>query len=61
MSFNLAVILRETASASPDKPAAVFTGGQLTYGELDALSDRLAAGRRAGSMAAPAEGRSWSG
>jgi long-chain acyl-CoA synthetase len=44
MSFNLAVMLRESASASPDKPVAVFTGGQLTYGELDALSDRLAAG-----------------
>jgi len=44
MSFNLAVILRETATASPDKPVAVFAGGQLTFGELDALSDRLAAG-----------------
>jgi long-chain acyl-CoA synthetase len=44
MSFNLAVMLRESASASPDKPVAVFTGGQLTYGELDELSDRLAAG-----------------
>lgn len=44
MSFNLAVILRETASATPGSLAAVFTGGQLTYGELDELSDRLAAG-----------------
>src|ERR1022692_3621555 len=44
MSFNLAVILRETASASPGKPVALFPGGQLAYGELDALSDRLAAG-----------------
>ena len=43
MNFNLAVILRETASATPDKPVAVYDGGQLTYGELDALSDRLAA------------------
>ena len=44
MNFNLAVILRETASAHPDKNVAVFDGGQLTYGELDALSDRFAAG-----------------
>jgi long-chain acyl-CoA synthetase len=43
MSFNLAVILRETAQASPDKPVAVYAGGQLSYRELDALSDRLAA------------------
>ncbi len=46
MNFNLAVILRETAFASPDKPAAVYPGGSLTYGELDALSGRLAAGLR---------------
>jgi long-chain acyl-CoA synthetase len=43
MSFNLAVILRETAQASPGKPVAVYAGGQLSYRELDALSDRLAA------------------
>jgi long-chain acyl-CoA synthetase len=42
MSFNLAVILTETASATPGKAAAVYPGGQLTYGELDAQSDRLA-------------------
>ena len=61
MSFNLAVMLRETASATPGSLAAVFTGGQLTYGELDELSDRLAAGpgqgrarprRRGGAAAA---------
>ena len=44
MSFNLAVILSETAAASPDKAASLHAGGQLTYAELDALSDRLAAG-----------------
>jgi len=44
MSFNLAVILRETASATPGQAAAVYEGGRLSYGELDALSDRLAAG-----------------
>ncbi len=44
MSFNLAVILAETASARPDRPVAVYDGGQLTYRELDELSGRLAAG-----------------
>ncbi len=44
MNFNLAVILRETASAAPDRPAALYSGGQLSYGDLDMLSDRLAAG-----------------
>src|SRR6266567_7604511 len=43
MGFNLAVILSETAHSSPDRPVAVFTGGQLTYRELDKASDRLAA------------------
>jgi long-chain acyl-CoA synthetase len=50
MNFNLAVILRETASSSPGRPAAVYAGGQLTYGELDAASDRLAAGLRAAGI-----------
>jgi acyl-CoA synthetase (AMP-forming)/AMP-acid ligase II len=44
MSFNLAVILSETAQSSPDQPVAVFAGGELTYRELDQASDRLAAG-----------------
>src|SRR5689334_18549612 len=43
MSFNLAVILSESAHAVPDKPVTVFDGGQLTYGQLDQASDRLAA------------------
>jgi long-chain acyl-CoA synthetase len=44
MSFNLAVILSETAAASPDKAAVIHGDGRLTYAELDVLSDRLAAG-----------------
>jgi long-chain acyl-CoA synthetase len=31
------------AHAAPDKPVAVFDGGQLTYRQLDQASDRLAA------------------
>jgi long-chain acyl-CoA synthetase len=50
MNFNLAIMLSETASATPDKPVVVFDGGQLTYGELDALSDRLAAGLEAAGL-----------
>jgi long-chain acyl-CoA synthetase len=43
MSFNLAVILTETARSAPDHPVAVFDGGRLTYHELDQASDRVAA------------------
>jgi long-chain acyl-CoA synthetase len=43
MSFNLAAILSETAHVAPDKPVAVFDGGQLSYRELDVASDRVAA------------------
>ena len=43
MSFNLAVILNETARSAPDRPVAVYDGGELTYAELDQASDRLAA------------------
>jgi long-chain acyl-CoA synthetase len=43
MSFNLAVILSESARRTPDHPVAVFDGGQLTYRQLDQASDRLAA------------------
>ena len=50
MNFNLAVILRETALASPDRPAAVYAGGQLSYADLDALSSRLAAGLEAAGI-----------
>jgi non-ribosomal peptide synthetase component E (peptide arylation enzyme) len=43
MSFNLSLILSETAHAAPDRPVAVFDGGRLSYRELDQASDRLAA------------------
>jgi long-chain acyl-CoA synthetase len=44
VNFNLAVILRETAQGSPKKLATILGGDRLSYGELDELSDRLAAG-----------------
>jgi len=50
MSFNLAVILSETARSSPDRPVALFTGGQLTYRQLDQASDRLAGSLAAGGI-----------
>jgi non-ribosomal peptide synthetase component E (peptide arylation enzyme) len=43
MSFNLAVILSETAHAAPDRPVAVYDGGRLTYRELDQASGLLSA------------------
>jgi acyl-CoA synthetase (AMP-forming)/AMP-acid ligase II len=51
MSFNLAVILTETARSAPNRPAAVYDGGQLTYSELDQASDRLAAALAAAGVA----------
>jgi long-chain acyl-CoA synthetase len=50
MSLNLATMLRESAMAHPGKPAALYDGGRLTYAELDALSDRFAAGLRAAGV-----------
>ncbi len=50
MSFNLATILSETARSSPDQPVALFTGGRLTYRELDKASDRLAAALTAAGL-----------
>src|SRR5689334_22390189 len=44
MTLNLALMLREAAKAHPEKPAVLFDGGALSYGELDAASDRFAAG-----------------
>jgi long-chain acyl-CoA synthetase len=43
MSFNLAVVLRESARSVPGKPAVVSEEGTLTYAELDRASDAVAA------------------
>jgi long-chain acyl-CoA synthetase len=43
-------MLRESALAHADKPVALYDGGRLTYAELQALSDRFAAGLRASGV-----------
>jgi long-chain acyl-CoA synthetase len=51
MALNIACLVRESAKQHPDKPALLFDGGSMTFGEVDALSDRLAAGLRASGFA----------
>lgn len=51
MSFNLATTLRESARSHADKPAVLVEGARVTYAELDALSDRFAAGLLARGVA----------
>ncbi len=43
MGFNLADILRQSALRVPDKTALILGDSRLGYGQLDALSDRVAA------------------
>ena len=38
MSFNLAVVLRESARSHPAKAAIVSEDGNVSYGELDAAA-----------------------
>jgi long-chain acyl-CoA synthetase len=52
MDFNLAVTLRESARRVPGKPAMVLGETTISYAELDALSDRVAANLAAGGLAA---------
>ncbi|MDG4824834.1 long-chain fatty acid--CoA ligase [Asanoa sp. WMMD1127] len=44
MTFNLSVILRESARRDPDKTAVIFGDRKVSYAELDAAADRAAAG-----------------
>ena len=44
VSFNLATILHESALAAPDSTVMRFNGETTSYGELDDLSGRFAAG-----------------
>ena len=50
MSLNLATMLHESSVAHPNKPVALYDGGRLSYAELDALSDRFAAGLRTSGL-----------
>src|SRR3954454_2115942 len=45
--FNLATILRESATKDPGKPVALLEGNPMSYGELDRASDQLATGLQA--------------
>ncbi len=42
MSFNLATILRESTAAGPHRPLVHIADTTLTYGQVDALSGRVA-------------------
>ena len=44
MSFNLAVVLRESAARHPDKPLCLLGDVALTYAQVDEMSGRVAAG-----------------
>jgi long-chain acyl-CoA synthetase len=50
VTLNLAVVLRESALAGPEKAALVHDELRLTYDHLDALSNQVAAGLRAAGV-----------
>ena len=52
MDFNLAVMLRESAHRVPGKPAVILGDTKLSYADLDALSDLVAANLAARGLAA---------
>jgi long-chain acyl-CoA synthetase len=52
MDFNLVVILRESARRVPGKPAVILGETTISYAQLDALSDRVAASLSTAGMAA---------
>ncbi len=51
MDFNLAVMLAESARREPAKPAVILGERRVSYAELDALSDRVAASLLAAGLA----------
>jgi long-chain acyl-CoA synthetase len=51
MDFNLAVMLRESARRVPDKTALILGETQVSYAQLDDLSDRVAANLAAAAVA----------
>src|SRR5260370_19394861 len=50
MSFNLATILQETATATPDAIVCRAAGSTTTYRQLDEQSGRFAAGLAAAGL-----------
>ena len=44
MSFNLATMLRESATAHPEKTLVSFLGNEITYAQVDEMSGRVASG-----------------
>jgi long-chain acyl-CoA synthetase len=46
MTFNLAVVLRESRNAHPDKPLCHIAGQNFSYAEVDNISGRIAASLR---------------
>ena len=50
MDFNLAVLLRESARRAPAKTAVILGDATLSYGQLDELSDRVAANLAAAGL-----------
>jgi long-chain acyl-CoA synthetase len=44
VSFNLSVIVRESAQSGPDRPAIIHRGGTISHRQLDEWSDRVARG-----------------
>ena len=48
--------LEQAAKTKPDQASTIFKGAVVTYGEMDALSDRLAAGEVRGERLFVADG-----
>src|SRR6202453_4016828 len=46
MTFNLAVVLRESRNAHPDKPLCHIADENFSYAEVDKISGRIAASLR---------------
>jgi long-chain acyl-CoA synthetase len=52
MDFNLAIMVRESARRTPAKPAVILGETKISYAQLDAQSDRVAASLTAAGLAA---------
>jgi long-chain acyl-CoA synthetase len=52
MDFNLAVMVAESARRTPGKPAVILGETKISYAQLDAQSDRVAASLSAAGVAA---------